>query len=205
MTNRVFTIGHSTHSLEKFISLLTSYSVTAVCDVRSQPYSRLNPQFNRETLMQALAEHRIAYVFLGRELGARSPDPSCYVDGKVDYDRLAQTSLFRRGLERIREGAKRYVIALMCAERDPLECHRSILVARHLVRLGFSVDHILHDAMLESHTKALERLVQQLSLPREDLFHSPNEIIDEAYRIQGRRIAYKMRRHIPSGALPVDR
>lgn len=130
MLSEVFTVGHSTHSVEHFIGLLKQHDVAAIADVRSKPYSRMNPQFNRDDLKETLGERGIAYVFLGKELGARSEDQACYHAGKVRYDLLAQTDLFNRGLERVREGARSLVLALMCAEKDPLACHRTILIAR---------------------------------------------------------------------------
>src|SRR6476620_8598881 len=117
----VFTIGHSTHSLERFIELLRVANVNAVGDVRSSPYSRFNPQFSQNNLKDALKQHGIVYVFLGRELGARSADPACYSNGRVVYSRLAKTTLFQSGLQRIRTGAATYRIALMCAEKEPLD------------------------------------------------------------------------------------
>jgi len=190
MYNVVFTIGHSTHPLDRFIALLKRHSITALCDIRSIPYSRMNPQFNRENLKKSLRENDIVYIFLGKELGAQSKDASCYEQGKVQYDRLAQTDLFRKGIERVREGMKGYRIALMCAEKDPLECHRTILVSRYLEAFNTTVEHILGDGSLESQKKALSRLLAQLRLPEQDLFRSQEDIIKEAYRIQGERIAY---------------
>jgi uncharacterized protein (DUF488 family) len=95
MLQTVFTIGHSTHSETRFIDLLQLHHITAVCDVRSKPYSRRNPQFNREDLKETLDDNGIAYVFLGKELGARSQDAACHDGGKVQYERLAQTELFK--------------------------------------------------------------------------------------------------------------
>ena len=141
----IFTIGHSTHPLDKFIRLLERHDITAICDVRSSPYSQFNPQFNQQELKAGLQERGIKYVFLGEELGARSDDPSCYRDGKVQYDLLAKTELFKRGLERVCKGSEEYRIALMCAEKDPLECHRTILVSRELNKEGLAVEHILAD------------------------------------------------------------
>src|SRR5262245_48489594 len=100
-TPTLYTIGHSTHSMEHFTALLQGRGVTAVCDVRSQPYSRYNPQYNRERLKSALEQAGVSYVFLGEELGARRTEPSCYVDGKVQYDRVAQTASFQHGLARL--------------------------------------------------------------------------------------------------------
>ena len=187
----VFTIGHSTHPLEQFIALLKQHGITALCDVRSRPYSRFNPQFNRENLQQSLRDCGIAYVYLGEELGARSEDASCYDHGKVQYDRLAQTDLFRKGLDRVRKGISDYHLALMCAEKDPMECHRAILIARHLEALEISVQHILADGSLESHEKILSRLLRQLRLPEQDMFRSREAVIEEAYKRQGERIAYE--------------
>jgi uncharacterized protein (DUF488 family) len=193
MTKTVFTIGHSNHLRDHFIALLCQHGVTAVCDVRSKPYSRMNPQFNREPLEQALREHGIAYRFLGRELGARSDDETCYVEGTVQHGRLAKTKLFQTGLKRVQQGAKQdFQIALMCAEKEPLECHRSILVARHLVALGMNVEHIHADGTLEPHHAALTRLAQMLHLPEYDLFHTREELLDEIYRHQELRIAYEI-------------
>jgi len=191
MKDTVFTIGHSTHSADELVSMLALHRVTAIADVRSHPYSRFNPQFNREPLDAVLQGAGIDYVFLGRELGARSEDPSCYVDGKVQYDRLAQSAHFQAGLDRIERGISRRRIALMCAEKDPLTCHRTILVSRHLVARGIEVTHILADGSLESHIDALNRLLIELHLPERDLFRTREEIIAEAYRIRGEEIAYK--------------
>ena len=101
MEKILYTIGHSTHPLVKFVELLNLHEIKAVCDVRSSPYSRYNPQFNRETIQAELKKHGIAYVYLGKELGPRSDDPGCYENGKVQYDRLAKTDLFQRGIKRV--------------------------------------------------------------------------------------------------------
>lgn len=191
MSEPIFTIGHSTHPFNRFIPLLKQHSITALCDIRSNPYSRVNPQFNREILKQKLKQNGIAYVFLGKELGARSEDPACYVHGKVQYDLLARTELFQKGIDRILEGMKQFRLVLMCAERDPIECHRTILVARRLDALGFPIEHILGDGSLENHGHALGRLLRQLKVPGFDMFRSEKEVIEDAYRIQADRIAYK--------------
>jgi uncharacterized protein (DUF488 family) len=186
----VFTIGHSTHSIATFIGLLRQHGITALADVRSAPYSRFNPQFNKEMLADELKAHGIRYVFLGCELGARSNDPSCYENGRVRYARLARTELFRKGIERVRNGANEYRIALMCAEKDPLECHRTLLVARVLEEQGVPVMHILGDGRLESHDETMTRLLDVLRMPREDLFKSRADLIAEALRRQEEKVAY---------------
>ena len=191
MLEDVYTIGHSTHSIDKLVQLLKQHAITAIGDVRSQPYSRMNPQFNREALRDALRSAGIAYVFLGKELGARSDDRTCYCNGRVQYDRLAETEDFCRGLERVREGARTQRIALMCAEKDPLQCHRTILVARHLVKDGVNIRHILASGRIEEHDQAILRLISTLRLPLNDMFKSRDEVTVEAYRLQGEAIAYE--------------
>lgn len=190
-SSTIFTIGHSTHPIETFIGLLSCFYVTAIADVRSSPYSRYQPQFNREVLQSDLKQHGIAYVFMGKELGGRSEDRSCYDDrGQVQYRVIAQTEAFRAGIERIRSGSASHRIALMCAEREPLDCHRALLISRELVALGTNVVHILGDGLFEPHEDSITRLRQVLKIPETDLFWSQEELIDEAYAIQSRRVAY---------------
>src|SRR5690348_7267665 len=141
----VFTIGYSGRSFAEFLALLNANGITAIADVRSQPFSKFNVEFNQDTLKTELAKSGIAYVFLGVELGARSSDKACYVEGKVQYDRLATTEPFRIGLDRVERGRKGHRIALMCAEADPLMCHRCILVSRHLAARRLPILHILEN------------------------------------------------------------
>lgn len=187
---RVLTIGHSTHTIEAFVALLKRHHVTALADVRSAPFSRFNPQFNKDDLERSLKAHGIKYVFLGRELGARSDDPACYEGGRVQYARLAATDLFRSGIERVVRGSEEHCIALMCAEKEPLECHRTLLVARALVEQGIHVFHVLSDGKLEAHADSMERLLDVTGLPHEDMFRSREELLSEALAKQEERIAY---------------
>jgi uncharacterized protein (DUF488 family) len=186
----VLTIGHSTHPLEAFVALLQQHGVAMLADVRSAPYSRFNPQFNKDVLEKSLAAHQISYVFLGRELGARSDDRSCYENGRVQYARLARTDSFHRGMERVARDSNDYRLALMCAEKEPLECHRTLLVARALTEIGIVVQHILPDGRLESHEAAMERLLDVVGLPHQDLFRSRDELVAEALVQQEQRVAY---------------
>lgn len=190
MNLTVYTIGHSTHPAEKVIDLLCRHRISAVADVRSRPYSRMSPQFNRESFAATLKTAGIAYVFLGRELGARSEDRSCYVRGKVQYDLLARTEFFQAGIQRLIQGITKHRVALMCAEKDPLACHRGILVCRNLVARGVGVEHILEDGRIENHDDALSRLLRELGLPEGDLFRSRDEFLEEAYSKRGEQIAY---------------
>src|SRR5262245_25862717 len=121
--NELFTIGHSNHPIERFVALLQQHTIAAVADVRSVPYSRRHPQFSREALARSLAAAGIDYLFLGDALGARPKDPACFVDGRADYDRIAARPEFAAGFARVRAEAGRARVALMCAEREPLDCH----------------------------------------------------------------------------------
>ncbi len=162
-------------------------------DVRSVPYSRRQPQFNRKNLIDSLRTHDIAYVFLGKELGARSDDPECYENGRVKYHLLARTLLFRKGIEWIRNNSKHRNIALMCTEKDPLDCHRAILVARELAGEGSDVAHILADGRVESHGVAMKRLLELEQLggnSQKDMFLTEEQLMDEAYAARERHIAY---------------
>ena len=172
------------------IDLLRLHGITAIADVRSSPYSRMNPQFNRDSFSDLLRDCEIAYLFLGRELGARSKDRSCYNQGKVQYDLLARTDLFQAGLDRVTHGMRSHRVALLCAEKDPLTCHRTILVCRHLVTRGIVVRHILEDGRIETHEEALSRLLAEHGLPERDLFRDRSEIIEQAYSERGEKIAY---------------
>ena len=186
----VYTVGHSTHTMDRFLGLLIPHGITAIADVRSQPYSRFNPQFNREDLKRDLWAKGISYAFLGKELGARSDDEYCYEDNKVQYDLIARTKLFQAGLGRVETGSAKYRLALLCAEKEPLDCHRTILVARHLIERGGSVEHILANGKAEPHADTMRRLTRKLGLAEDHLFQSREAVLLKSYEEQGSRIAY---------------
>jgi uncharacterized protein (DUF488 family) len=189
----VFTIGHSNHTMEGFLRLLAQHGITAVADVRSVPMSRLHPQFNRDEFSEALKQAGIAYSFLGKELGGRPQDPSCYVNGQVQYRLVALTEPFRKGIERVLAGAQKYRVALMCAEREPLDCHRGLLVAPALEKAGASVLHILADGNIEAHRDTMNRLLERFGFTQDDLFRSREELVEEACARQQERVAYTER------------
>jgi uncharacterized protein (DUF488 family) len=186
----VLTIGHSTHSWDRFAALLHRTGATAIADVRSAPYSRHAPQFNRTELSARLTEEGLAYVFLGRELGGRPRDPSLFTSGIADYEKMAATQSFKMGLARVTEGVQRYRVCLMCSEGDPLDCHRCLLVARWLQDRGMSVGHILADGSIETHRVIENRLLAMARMADDDLFISPKDRLTAAYREQGRKVAY---------------
>jgi len=190
------TIGHSNHPIGDFLGRLAGAGIEAVADVRSVPYSRRFPQFSKEPLAAALGERNIAYVFLGRELGARRDEPEAYLGDRADYERVAALPAFADGLARLLDGARRYRIALMCAEREPLDCHRTVLVARRLVERGAAVRHILADGGIEPHAETERRLLALTGQDVPDLLAAagdglPADPLARAYVLRGREIAYR--------------
>ena len=192
----VYTIGHSNHSLADFLALLGDAGVSAVADVRSAPYSRFNPQFNREALGHALKEKGLGYIYAGRELGGRSDDPRCYEDGRICYDRVAETPHFKDGIAKLLQDAGGHSMALMCAEKEPLDCHRTLLVAPALADQGLDVTHIHADGVLEPHGEAMDRLLAKFKLlQQDDLFAQPRTaLIEAAIRQQTTRVGHAQRK-----------
>jgi len=194
MSNPIYTIGHSNHQWQELLKLLQMHGIGAVCDVRSQPYSRFNPQFNREMARDTLKAAGIAYIYLGVELGGRPEDESCYENGQVRYDRVARSEGFRQGLARLKKGRETHRLALMCAEKDPLDCHRMILISRQLAQERIPVHHILADGKLETQEQAQERLPKQQRLPFKDL--DPKDL--DPYSVQADKIAYRRKQQSAS-------
>lgn len=186
----IFMIDHSNHSIAQFVRLLSQHAIDVVCDVRSVPYCKAHPQFHREELGFSLRKYGIQYVFLGAALGARTKDPNCIVDGRVSYEEVVKSESFARGMAQVQAIAASRRMALMCAERDHLDCHRTILVSRCLAASGYSIQHILDTGALESHRDALARLVERLNIAP-NLFNSGEELAVDVYRRQEERIAWK--------------
>lgn len=188
--HRLVTVGHSNRSADELLELLKQNRVTAVADVRSHPYSQRFPHFNAGPLKAAVKEAGIDYVFLGDQLGARRKEPECYIAGQARYDLIAQTDEFKKGLDRVRRGLHSHSIALLCAEKDPLTCHRMVLVCRHL-RGDCEITHLLELDAVEDQRQAELRLVESVGLPTRHLFATTDELIEQAYDIQGEKIAYR--------------
>ena len=187
----VFTVGHSNGTVEAFVALLAQHGIEAVADVRSTPYSEYCAQFNREAIKEMLRAAGIQYFFVGDALGARREEASCYKNGVAEYGLIAQAASFRRGLDRAEERAREMRIALMCSEKDPLQCHRFLLISRCLKERGVVVAHILEDGSLESQEEAEKRLLRELKMLEMDLFRSEEEVLDEAYARQSAKYAYR--------------
>lgn len=150
-----------------FLGLLSKHAVDVLADVRSAPYSRFNPQFNREPLVTALNRCGIEYLYYGRELGGRPKDPACYEGDRLHFGRVVRTKRFREGLAQVIGAAEQRRIALMCAEKEPLDCHRTLLVAAALDAHDVDVQHIHADGTLETQADAMSRLLEQHGLGAE--------------------------------------
>ena len=196
MTNaavEVLTIGHSTLPYERFLALLRQTSVTAIADVRSAPFSRHFPHFNRDNLRNELRLADIAYVFLGEELGGRPKGERFFCNGVADYEKMAETNTFARGLERVIDGAKKYRIAMMCSEHDPLDCHRCLLVGRALQEQGVTVRHILGSGEIVDHGQVEDKLMEMSGKSDIDLFEPPAKRLAAAYRDRAMKVAFSER------------
>ncbi|MCX6048419.1 MAG: DUF488 domain-containing protein [Chloroflexi bacterium] len=158
-TPTLYTIGHSHHTSENFIALLKQHTIDCLVDVRSQPYSRYNPQFNRETLSAALANSNIQYVYRGSTLGGRPEQSDFYDPGseRPTYARQRQTELYQQGLQQLSQQAQQTRTVIMCSEGNPHDCHRQSLITPDLLDQGFAVYHILPDGQLEMAEKTLEQ------------------------------------------------
>ena len=192
----IYTVGHSTHLLEYFLELLQEYSVNCIVDVRSVAASGYNPQYNKVPLSNFLKNNRITYLHFAEEFGARHNDPDLLdEDGKVDFEKVRKSWNFKKGVERLWEGIdKKFTIALMCSESDPLDCHRFSMVSIALEKDGFEVNHILKDKTLKSNSELEMQLLKKYDkkIPKTDIFEnvSLNEQLKVAYRLRNKEIAY---------------
>ena len=197
---RLYTVGHSSQSLEEFLTLLQRHGINCVVDVRSVPASKYAPQFNEESIKASLKLHGIQYLPFGDEFGARRTD--CINDeGQVDFEVAVTTPLFQQGAKRLMKGLERgFCIALMCSEADPLECHRFSLVSRYFHNQGIEVFHILKDANLASQGEVEKRMVNDFLHSRkyhlaevDELFgtYTTEDQLKYAYRLKNKEIGYK--------------
>jgi len=195
----LFSIGHSNIAADRFVAMLRSAGADAVADVRSVPVSRFFPWFSAKKLATLLSRHGISYLRYGEQLGGRPRDASLYRDGAADYEAMARHPEFQAGIERLVAEAARCRLCLMCAEREPLDCHRCLLVARVLAARGLAVGHILYDGAIEPHGATEGRLLA-LDEADGDLFVTGHdERLAAAYRRRGRAVAYRAKATEPGG------
>ena len=197
----LLSIGHSNIPAERFVAMLRAANIGVIADVRSTPASRFCPWFSAKTLAPALAREGIDYLFHGDALGGRPRNQNLYCDGIADYEAMARQPDFVAAMDGLLADAERCRakgratgrLCLMCAEREPLDCHRCLLVARALAARGMTVGHILHDGTIEPHAATEERLLQ-LDGDGGDLFVTGlGERLAAAYRRRARAVAYRAR------------
>ncbi|MFM7856524.1 MAG: DUF488 family protein [Flammeovirgaceae bacterium] len=193
----IYTIGHSTHQLDYFFELLKEYSVNCLIDVRSVAASNYNPQYNKESLSDFSKANKVTYLHFAEEFGARHKDPDLLDDeGRVDFEKVQKSWNFKRGVERLWQGVEKgFIIALMCSESEPMDCHRFSMVSIALEKDGFEVRHILKDKTLKLNSDLENQLLKKYDkkIPKPDFF-SPNISVKEqlkvAYRLCNQEIGF---------------
>ncbi len=193
--NLIYTIGHSTHSINFFCELLKHYNINCLIDVRSVAASSFNPQFNKVELSGTLKNNGIIYMHFANEFGARHTEQDLLDgEGKVDFNLVRKSVKFKNGVKRLNEGYKKgYTIVLMCSESNPLECHRFSMISLALETDGFEVKHILKDKSIKSNLELefqlLEKYLSKSLTP--DMFPlTISEQLTEAYRLRNKEIAF---------------
>lgn len=198
----VYTVGHSTYPNERFIQLLNNNEINCVIDVRSIPYSKYAGNFNKDKIQPYLKNNRILYIFMGKELGARPEDTNLYApEGYLDFEKVSQNGLFQSGIARVLSGLQKgYRIALMCTEKDPIDCHRAILVGRELEKRDCSVLHIEEDGKFETQGQLEQRMLnhyfpnwgQQAMFVEHDTNVTRDELILKSYHLKNEEIGYRL-------------
>lgn len=195
----LFTIGHSQHGINDFISLLKMYDIDYILDVRSTPYSKYAEQYNKENISKSLNLVNIKYSFMGKYFGARPQNIKLYSDeGYLDFEKVRGTQDFNKGIENVILGLKQgHRIALMCTEKEPIDCHRAILVARAFEMRMIYANHILANGRILTQQQLDEQLLQkyfpdrrQLSLFSYEKQISEEDYLTEAYIKRNREIGY---------------
>jgi uncharacterized protein (DUF488 family) len=194
--SRVLSVGHSHHDLPRLLELLRSAGAEAVADVRSSPFSSRHPHFNGPELERGLREGGLGYVFLGDLLGGRPRGAALYDDeGRVDYRQVRATDFFRRGLERLEQASARHCVAMLCAEEDPLDCHRGLMIAPALVERGILPGHLRGSGRVETTAELEDRLLAATGL--DGLFalaeEDRREALEHAYVLMARKKAFRLR------------
>ena len=191
----VHTIGHSDMGREKLIDRLEQYGIELVVDVRSAPYSRHAPQFNREELAGALGQRGIGYIHMGDALGGRPTEDRLYDEqGRAQYGLMALEPKFQEGVRQLAQTAMERRLALLCTEPDPLRCHRTRLAAPVLEEAGVPVVHIAGDGKIVSHKELMGRLTASWGLPGlEEPGMTERQVVERAVESQARRVAHRRR------------
>ncbi len=194
--NTICTVGHSIYEIKDFVKLLQNNNINTIVDVRSTPYSKFAPQYNKELLKQYLKQNAICYIFMGDTLGARYEDKALlFDDGKVNFKKVQETKNFQDGIARLERGIEKgYNISLMCSEKEAFDCHRFGLISEFLSKISINVNHIYPDKILQ-HKELEQKLLKKYEkkIPVVDLFNpdiSIEEQLKSAYELRNIDIAY---------------
>ena len=192
MPPQLYTIGHSNHTAAKLLSLLDPHDITLLVDIRSTPYSRHLPHFNRETFQAFLASHGIQYIHMGDTLGGRPTDPRLYdAQGQVSYAAVRQTPAFQTAVNHLLEISSTTPTVLLCAEGDPLTCHRTLMVTADLETKGTDALHITRTGATTPHRQLIDALME--TLPPPPLGSPPADPRERAIRLQASKYAHTRR------------
>lgn len=189
-----YTIGHSDYPIDIFIFFLEQCNIECVVDVRSTPYSRKNPQFNREALKVELEKASIKYKFRGDQLGGRYTNPNLlFPDGTVDYDKVSKLPIFQDGITEVISMIKKgNRVTLMCSEKEPERCHRFALISRNLQKHGITVEHICPEIRKQKNETLEQELMKEYfyecKTPKNNF---DSNMIDTLYLKINKMIAYK--------------
>lgn len=198
MMNEIYTIGYSGFKLEDFVRVLDHYNINGLIDVRSMPMSQHYTDYNKQELSVFLKKNGIAYRNYKDEFGARQAERRFYPNGYLDFLLFAKSERFREGMNRLIAAMPLgYKFVLMCSEKDPICCHRAIMVAREFNDNDVSAKHILADGSICTQEDIENRLVDMYFPDRDQLslFGSPltwKEMVNESYIQQNKKIGYKL-------------
>ena len=191
--NTLFTIGYGNLEIKNFIEIVKKNNIEIICDIRSQPYSSYSPAYSQEPLKKVIKENSIKYIFMGDSLGGRSEDMDCYENNRINYEILSQKKTFQDGLDRLLEGLNKYKIAIMCSEKDPEKCHRTLLVARYIKNKHSNIVHIHHNDSLEKHSEFEKRIINLNNKQQQTLLNLEDEetTLSHVYKKLSKKAAYK--------------
>jgi len=197
MQKTLYTIGYAGYNTNDFIDVLKRYSINALIDVRSNPFSSHFPVYNMDILEQTLKRNNIHYRSYANEFGAQQPERCFYTpQGYLDFEIFTASEKYNHGYQRIEDGLmKDYVFALMCSEKDPMDCHRSIMISKTFNDNGYSVHHLLPDNKFMTQLDVEKRLLNKYFPNRDQISffaeqRSDNELITESYRKRNADIGY---------------
>jgi len=191
---KLYTIGYTPFAVAEFMTTLKDLGITVLVDVRSVPHSARYPEFDASSIKLHAHEHGLVYLHMGGGLGARPNDPALYTSGVADFKKIAASDGFERACQRIRNGLERYTICLMCAEQDPADCHRAILIAHYFRKLypDVEISHILAGARVESQQELDYRILSKYGMDQYSFDSTEVQDLDNAYRKREKKIAYTL-------------